>query len=150
MESIKSKLALYGSKHACVRTDTAFLPISEVCDGTVSITHCSLYSVQCRLYTVYCTVYTVNSTQYIVHCTLYTVHSVGARVTRLGGTIFIFPQLGLPNHGGNLSWSGLIGHNYAFGPIRWSGGVQYPALLCWTVQSIRVQQCSAVPESDTV
>ena len=33
MESIYTKLALYGSKLLCARTDTVFLPIFEVCDG---------------------------------------------------------------------------------------------------------------------
>ena len=37
MESIYTELALYGSKHKCARTDTVFLTISEVCDGTVSL-----------------------------------------------------------------------------------------------------------------
>ena len=37
MESIYTELALYGSKNVCARTDTVFLPISEVCDGTVSL-----------------------------------------------------------------------------------------------------------------
>ena len=37
MESIYTELALYGSKNECARTDTVFLPISEVCDGTVSL-----------------------------------------------------------------------------------------------------------------
>ena len=36
MESIYSKLALYGSRNECSRTDDVFSPISEVCDGTVS------------------------------------------------------------------------------------------------------------------
>ena len=36
METIYNELALYGSKNLCARTDTVFLPISEVCDGTVS------------------------------------------------------------------------------------------------------------------
>ena len=38
MESAYTVLALYGSKNVCFRTDTVFLPISEVCDGTVSLT----------------------------------------------------------------------------------------------------------------
>ena len=38
MESIYTELALYGIKKECARTDTVFLPISEVCDGTVSLT----------------------------------------------------------------------------------------------------------------
>ena len=38
MESIYTELALYGSKNECAKTDTVFLPISEVCDGTVSQT----------------------------------------------------------------------------------------------------------------
>ena len=37
MESIATKLALYGIKKECARTDTVFLPISEVCNGTVSL-----------------------------------------------------------------------------------------------------------------
>ena len=38
MESIYNELAVYGSENECARTDTVFLPISEVCDGTVSLT----------------------------------------------------------------------------------------------------------------
>ena len=37
MESIYTELALYGSKNECDRTDTVFLPISEVGVGTVSL-----------------------------------------------------------------------------------------------------------------
>ena len=37
MESIYTELGLYGSKNECARTDIVFLPISEVCDGTVSL-----------------------------------------------------------------------------------------------------------------
>ena len=37
MESIYTELALYGTKDECVRTDNVFSPISEVCDGTVSL-----------------------------------------------------------------------------------------------------------------
>ena len=37
MESIHTKLALYGSKNECARTDNVFSPISEVCDGMVSL-----------------------------------------------------------------------------------------------------------------
>ena len=37
MESIFTKFALYESKNECVRTDNLFSPISEVCDGTVSL-----------------------------------------------------------------------------------------------------------------
>ena len=37
MESIYTELALYGSKNECARTDNVFSPISEVCDGTVSL-----------------------------------------------------------------------------------------------------------------
>ena len=37
MESIYAKLALYGSKTECAMTDTVFLPISEVCNGKVSL-----------------------------------------------------------------------------------------------------------------
>ena len=37
MESIYTKLALYGSKIECARTDSVFSPTSEVCDGMVSL-----------------------------------------------------------------------------------------------------------------
>ena len=37
MKNIYTELALYGSKNECARTDTIFLPISEVCDGKVSL-----------------------------------------------------------------------------------------------------------------
>ena len=37
MESIYTELALYGSINECAKTDTVFLTISEVCDGTVSL-----------------------------------------------------------------------------------------------------------------
>ena len=37
MESIYTDLALYGSTNDCARSDTVFLPISEVCDVTVSL-----------------------------------------------------------------------------------------------------------------
>ena len=37
MESIYTELALYGSNIECARTDNVFFPISEVCDGTVSL-----------------------------------------------------------------------------------------------------------------
>ena len=37
MESIYTELALYGSKNECPRNDTVFVPISDVCDGTVSL-----------------------------------------------------------------------------------------------------------------
>ena len=37
MESIYTELARYGSKNECARTDTVFLPTSEVCDGRVSL-----------------------------------------------------------------------------------------------------------------
>ena len=37
MESTYTKLALYGSKNECARTDAVFLPISEVCNDTVSL-----------------------------------------------------------------------------------------------------------------
>ena len=36
MKNIYPELALYGGKIECARTDKAFFPISEVCDGTVS------------------------------------------------------------------------------------------------------------------
>ena len=37
MESIYTELAFYVSKNKFAGTDTVFLPISEVCDGTVSL-----------------------------------------------------------------------------------------------------------------
>ena len=37
MESIYTNLALYGSKNECAKTDTVFLLISEVCNGTVIV-----------------------------------------------------------------------------------------------------------------
>ena len=37
MESIYIELALYGRKNECARTDAVFLPISEVCNDTVSL-----------------------------------------------------------------------------------------------------------------
>ena len=37
MESRYTELALYGSKNECARTDNVYFPISEVCDGTVSL-----------------------------------------------------------------------------------------------------------------
>ena len=37
MEIIFTELALYGSNNECARTDNVFSPISEVCDGTVSL-----------------------------------------------------------------------------------------------------------------
>ena len=40
MEGIYAESALYGSKNECARTDTVFLPISEVCNGTVSLNKC--------------------------------------------------------------------------------------------------------------
>ena len=43
MESIYTKLALYGSKGECARTDNVFFPISEVCDGKVSLMKSWMY-----------------------------------------------------------------------------------------------------------
>ena len=37
MESIYTELALYGSKNECARTDNVFFLISEVGEGTVSL-----------------------------------------------------------------------------------------------------------------
>ena len=37
MESVYTELAFYGNKNECARTDTVFLPISEICNGTVSL-----------------------------------------------------------------------------------------------------------------
>ena len=39
MESIYPELALHGSKNECAKTDNVFSLISEVCDGTVSLTN---------------------------------------------------------------------------------------------------------------
>ena len=39
MKSIYPELALYEGKIEGARTDNAFYPISEVCDGTVSLGH---------------------------------------------------------------------------------------------------------------
>ena len=47
MESIYTELALYGSKNECDQTDAVFLPISEVCDGTVSHTKLSNWPTTC-------------------------------------------------------------------------------------------------------
>ena len=38
MESIHTELALYVSKNECAKRDNVFFPISEVCNGTVSLT----------------------------------------------------------------------------------------------------------------
>ena len=40
MESMYTELALYGSKNERARTDNVFFPLSEVCDGTVSLNRC--------------------------------------------------------------------------------------------------------------
>ena len=37
MECIYTELALYSSNNECVRADNVFPPISEICDGTVSL-----------------------------------------------------------------------------------------------------------------
>ena len=37
MESAYTKLALYGSQNECAKTDNIISPISEFCDGTVSL-----------------------------------------------------------------------------------------------------------------
>ena len=37
MDIICTKLALYWSKNECARTENVFFPISEVCNGTVSL-----------------------------------------------------------------------------------------------------------------
>ena len=50
-----AKLALYGSKNECARTDTVFLSISEACDGKVS-----LLSIVLTVHTML-TVHTVHS-----------------------------------------------------------------------------------------
>ena len=41
MESLYTKFAPYDSKNLCARTDTVFLLISEVCNGTVSLIWCT-------------------------------------------------------------------------------------------------------------
>ena len=40
------KLALYGSKNECARTDNVFSPISEDCDDTVSLK--TQFEIECR------------------------------------------------------------------------------------------------------
>ena len=37
MENIYTELALYGSKDEYAKTDNVFIPISEFCNGTVSL-----------------------------------------------------------------------------------------------------------------
>ena len=37
MGNMYTKLALYGTKNEFARTDNVFIPISEVCNGTVSL-----------------------------------------------------------------------------------------------------------------
>ena len=37
MESAYTELALYGTQNECAKTDNIFFPISEFCDGTVSL-----------------------------------------------------------------------------------------------------------------
>ena len=37
MESAYTELALYGSQNECAKTDNIFSPISEFCDGMVSL-----------------------------------------------------------------------------------------------------------------
>ena len=44
MESIYTELALFGSTNDCARTDSVYLPISEVCNGTVSLQKSKLES----------------------------------------------------------------------------------------------------------
>ena len=46
METTYPELALCSSKNECAKTDTVFVPISEVSEGTVSLTDidiCTLY-----------------------------------------------------------------------------------------------------------
>ena len=45
MESIYTKLALYGRENDCARTDAVFLPISEVCNGTVSLAEVAILAI---------------------------------------------------------------------------------------------------------
>ena len=45
IESMYTELALYGSKIECARTDNVFFPISEVCDGTVSLISINIIAV---------------------------------------------------------------------------------------------------------
>ena len=51
MDSMYNELVLYGSKIECARTDTVFLPISEVCDGTVSLSG-TMFGLGCECGTV--------------------------------------------------------------------------------------------------
>ena len=37
MESIYTELALYGSNNECARADNIYFPISEVCNGMISL-----------------------------------------------------------------------------------------------------------------
>ena len=46
MKSMYTKLALYGIKNECARTDNAFFPISEVCNGTASLVCWTLRNLQ--------------------------------------------------------------------------------------------------------
>ena len=41
-----TELALYGSKNECASTDNVFSPISEVCDGTVSLRNAKVGELQ--------------------------------------------------------------------------------------------------------
>ena len=47
MKIVYTELALYESKHECVRTENVFSPLSEVCDDTVSLIY-DVYT-YCRL-----------------------------------------------------------------------------------------------------
>ena len=70
MESIYAELAFYGSARKCAKTDTVFLPISEDCDGTVSLEN-ALYLHYMHYMTLYYTI-VYNIVQYytIIHFTL--------------------------------------------------------------------------------
>ena len=46
MEGIYTELALHGSKNECARTDNVHFPISEVCDGMVSLEDIHLVEVR--------------------------------------------------------------------------------------------------------
>ena len=77
MESTYTDLAFYGGKTLCAGTDNGFSPISEVCDGTVSLindTYERIISIM-TVKMIYCpyTIHTVYNAIYSVHYTLYTV-----------------------------------------------------------------------------
>ena len=66
MKSIYTNLALYGSNNECARTDNILSPISEVCNGKVSLVPqkvktmtgiCLVMKLLCRLYDYILTIF---------------------------------------------------------------------------------------------